>query len=239
MIDTKNTLLRAVIFDMDGVLIDSEPFWREAEIEIFARVGVSLTEADCLLTVGMRIQEVAAFWHARRPWKGPPPEALAIEILAGVIERVRTRGAPMPGLDGALRFIRDRGLALALATSSAAPLINAVLDRLDLRDVFSVVCSAEDEPRGKPHPGVYLTAAGRLGVPPAFCVAIEDSIHGVIAAKAAGMRCIAIPLPELRGEPGFSEADVVLKSLVEIDEDLLSRLAKPSKVMPGGRNVGN
>lgn len=225
MIDKRKfKTLRAVIFDMDGVLIDSEPFWREAEIEVLARAGVRLTEADCLLTVGMRIQEVAEFWYARRPWQGAAPDDVALEILQGVIDRVNTRGAPMPGLAGAIALLRTHGMRLALASSSSMTLIDAVLDRLNLRGEFETLSSAENEPQGKPHPGVFLTTAARLNLPPQECVAVEDSINGVLAAKAAGMRCIAIPLPELRGDPRFAQADVVLGSLADINGELLDRL---------------
>jgi sugar-phosphatase len=220
----KHGLLRAVIFDVDGVLIDSEPFWRESEMEVFARAGVRLTEADCLLTVGMRIEEFVQYWKARRPWQDPAPDAVAHDILQGVIDRVKNRGAPMPGLAAAIRFLQDRGLRLALASSSAMTLIDAVVERLGIQSHFDVICSAENEPLGKPHPGVYLTAAGRLALPPEACVAIEDSINGVLSAKAAGMRCIAIPLPELRGDPRFAQADAVLESLAGVDAKLLQKL---------------
>lgn len=220
----KKKSVQAVIFDVDGVLIDSEPFWRESEIEVFARHGVRLSESDCLLTVGMRIQEVADYWFARRPWQGAAPDLVAGEILQGVIERVKTRGAPMPGLAEAIRLLRERGLRLALASSSARILINAVLDRLGLRSAFDAVCSAENEPLGKPHPGVYLSAAALLALPPEACIAVEDSINGVLSAKAAGMRCIAIPLPELRGDPRFTQADAIVDSLAGINSTLLQKM---------------
>jgi len=214
----------AVIFDVDGVLIDSEPFWHESEIEIFGRYGLHLSESDCLLTTGMRIQEVTRYWYERRPWRGPSPEELAVEILQGVIRRVRGRGAPMPGLSDAIRFFQSRHLRLALASSSAASLIDAVVDRLEIRPHFEVICSAENEARGKPHPDVYLTAACQLGLPPEQCLAIEDSIPGVTAAKAAGMNCIAVPLPELRTDPRYHIADSILDSLAQIDGELLESL---------------
>jgi HAD superfamily hydrolase (TIGR01509 family) len=216
--------LQAVIFDMDGVLIDSEPFWRESEIEIFGRHGLHLTGEDCMLTTGMRIQEVTGYWYARRPWSGPSPETLAEEILRGVIRRVRERGAAMPGLSQAIRLFRSRNLRLALATSSAQPLIDAVVDRLELHRIFEAICSAEDGLRGKPHPDVYLCAAEQLGLAPRACLAIEDSITGVEAAKAAGMRCIAVPLPELRGDPRYHAADCVVESLALITETVLDDL---------------
>ncbi|MBN1439934.1 MAG: hexitol phosphatase HxpB [Anaerolineales bacterium] len=216
--------LRAVVFDMDGILIDSEPFWRESEIEIFGRHGLQLTESDCILTTGMRIGEVTRYWYDRRPWNGPPPEILAAEILRGVIRRVRERGEAMPGLMDALGLFRSRGLRLALASSSARSLIDAVLDRLGVRPYFEAVCSAENEPRGKPHPDVYLAAATSLGVPPQACLAIEDSIAGVQAAKAAGMKCIAVPLPELRNDPHYLAADRTVNSLLEIGDSLLDAL---------------
>ena len=215
---------QAVVFDVDGVLIDSEPFWRESEIEIFARYGVHLSDAECMQTAGMRIGEVARFWFERRPWKGAAPEVLAGEILRGVIRRIRERGSAMPGLYDAIRLFQSRGLLLALASSSARPEIQAVIDRLNLQPHFEVICSAEDESRGKPHPDVYLTAASRLGVSPERCLAVEDSIAGVTAAKAAGMRCIAIPLPELRTDSRYQIADSVLDSLAQIDAILLESL---------------
>jgi mannitol-1-/sugar-/sorbitol-6-/2-deoxyglucose-6-phosphatase len=216
--------IRAVIFDVDGVLIDSEPFWRESEIEIFGRYGLRLTEQECMLTTGMRIQEVTRFWYDRKPWKGGTTEKLAADILRGVIERIRMRGVAMPGLFDALRLFQARRLRLALASASALTLIDAVIDRLQIRPHFEAICSAENELRGKPHPDVYLTAARKLGLAPGRCLAIEDSIAGVASAKAAGMTCIAVPLPELRGDPRYGPADCILDSLAQIDDKLLDSL---------------
>jgi HAD superfamily hydrolase (TIGR01509 family) len=222
----RTVTLQAVVFDMDGVLIDSEPFWRETEIEVFGRRGVQLTEEDCMLTTGMRIQDVARYWFERRPWSGPAPDMVAEEILQGVIRRVRERGEAMPGLDSAIRLFQSRGLRLALATSSAWRLIDAVVDRLKVRRYFSVICSAEDGLRGKPHPDVYLCAAAKLGAAPRNCLAVEDSIAGVESAKAAGMKCLAVPLPELRGDPRYLAADRTVNSLMEIDDRLVDDLIK-------------
>jgi HAD superfamily hydrolase (TIGR01509 family) len=217
-------VVQAVVFDMDGVLIDSEPFWREAEIETFGRCGLRLTDADCVRTTGMRIQDVARYWFERSPWNGPDPDAVAEDILLGVIRRVGERGSAMPGVGPVIARCRTRGLRLALATSSAVRLIDAVLVRLDLRNSFEVICSAENGMRGKPHPDVYLCAAAKLGLPPGACLAVEDSIAGVEAAKAAGMTCIAVPLPELRDDPRYRAADVVIESLLELDDSLLNGL---------------
>jgi sugar-phosphatase len=223
MISSGQTL-QAVIFDVDGVLIDSEPYWRESEIEIFARFGIPLTEEECILTTGMRIQEVTRFWFERKPWKGGSTDELAADILRGVIERIRMRGVPMPGLIEAIRLFQARRLRLALASSSALSLIDAVIDRLEIRQYFEAVCSAENELHGKPHPDVYLTAARKLNLAPERCLAIEDSIAGVTSAKVAGMKCIAVPLPQLRGDTRYGAADRILDSLVEIDNKLLDLL---------------
>jgi HAD superfamily hydrolase (TIGR01509 family) len=220
---------QATVFDVDGVLIDSEPFWRESEMEIFGRHGLLLTEEECMLTTGMRIQEVARYWYERRPWNGPAPEILAREILDGVIRRIRERGTAMPGLSEVLRLFQSRGLRLALASSSARSLIDAVIDRLGVRPYFAAVVSAENGLRGKPHPDVYLAAAARLGVPAENCLAVEDSIAGVEAAKAAGMLCIAVPPPEMRADPRYKAADCAVDSLTQIDVRLLDELIPASR----------
>jgi mannitol-1-/sugar-/sorbitol-6-/2-deoxyglucose-6-phosphatase len=215
---------KSVIFDVDGVLIDSEPFWRESEREVFARYGLALAEADCILTTGMRIQEVAQFWYDRQPWQGASTDEVAAEILAGVIRRIRERGTAMPGLADAIRLFRSRGLRLALASSSARSLIDTVLARLAIGSTFEVVVSAENGLRGKPEPDVYLAAARMLALPPMVCLAIEDSIAGVQSAKAAGMKCLAVPLPELRGDPRYQIADSVVDSLAQIDCRIMDKL---------------
>jgi mannitol-1-/sugar-/sorbitol-6-/2-deoxyglucose-6-phosphatase len=208
---------------MDGLLIDSEPFWWEAEQAVFAEVGVRLTDADCVQTMGLRVDEVVAHWVTRRPWQGVPPERVAERIAQRVVELVRTRGEEMAGASGALSLCEGLGLRLALASSSAPQIIHAVLDRLGFARRFDVVCSAADEARGKPHPDVYLSACAGLGIPPADCVAFEDSPNGVRAARAAGMRCIAVPGHGLPGADLIASiADFVLPSLEALAPSHLS-----------------
>jgi sugar-phosphatase len=223
-------MLRALLFDMDGLLIDSEPLWHEAEIYGFGLAGLCLTPEQCLETTGLRVDEVVEFRYAERPWVAPSQEAVAAAIAGRVVELVRAKGVLKPGVAEALGFARASGLRIALASSSPYVIIDAVLDTFGLRSAFEVIHSAEEEARGKPEPDVYLTTARKLGVDPAACLALEDSPNGVVAAKAAGMLCAAIPEPVLRNDPRLARADAILASLTEVDAGLLSRLqARPEE----------
>jgi len=217
-------MINAVIFDMDGVLIDSEPFWQDSEMAAFKRVGLQLTREMCLQTMGLRVDEVVEYWRRKHGWQNYPPGELEDLIINGVIERILARGEAKEGVDHAMTFFQSRGVTLALASSSAYRIIRAVVERFGLADKFDCVYSAEEEEYGKPHPGVYLTAARKLGVQPTECLAIEDSLNGVLSAKAARMKCIAIPDPATRRDPRFVIADVTLDSLAEINEEVWGKL---------------
>jgi sugar-phosphatase len=205
--------MRAAIFDLDGLLVDSEPIWRRVEQEVFATLGLHLSEAEIATTMGMRIDEVVAFRHGQRPWREPSQKVVVERIVEKMVEALRVDPNPMRGVRHALDVCDRAGLRLALASSSPERLIRAALDGLVLHDTFAVVQSAEHEPLGKPHPAVFLRTAERLGVAAMECVVLEDSLFGVIAAKAARMRCIAVPEKDT---PKFAIADVVLKSLEEL-----------------------
>lgn len=209
--------IEAVVFDMDGVLIDSEPIWRAVECEVFGRIGIEVSEEDLMRTMGVRVADVVEGWHRRQPWEGPSPAEVVEEIVDRVADTIEQEGRLNDGAVDAIHYLRGLGLPLALASSSPMRLIRAVLSMGGLEDRFDVVLTAEEEERGKPDPGVYLTAARRLGVPPERCLAIEDSLAGIRAAKAAGMVCIAVPEhpPEEAMEAG---ADLMLDSLKELDD---------------------
>lgn len=206
---------------MDGVLIDSEPLWKRAEQEVFAGIGIPLSDDDCEQTLGLRTDVVVDHWYQRFPWTSPPRQSVADAIDARVAELVARHGRAMPGALEVLDSIRRAGLAIGLATSSPVSLIETVLHRLDIHRLVTVACSAMDETHGKPDPAVYLTTAARLGVPPEDCVAFEDTEVGVRSAKAAGMRVIAVPAPGHFDDPGFDIADRKLRSLEEFDIGLL------------------
>lgn len=210
-------MIEAVIFDMDGVLIDSEPFWRQAEIELFGELGVHLTEEECRQTMGLRIDQSVAYWYARRPWADADLPALAARIVDRVGELVEQRGEPLPGVEHAVGLCRKQGFRLAVASSSWTQLVTTVLRKLAIDDAFEVVHSAADEPYGKPHPGVFLTTADRLGVEPTHCLVIEDSVNGMVAAVAARMSCVVIPE---RWDPRFALAHTVLDSLHDLESAL-------------------
>lgn len=217
--------MRAVIFDMDGLLVDSEPLWVRAEIEIFGEVGVVLGEEDCALTKGLRTDDVIAYWHTRRPWDGRSPAEVEARLIARVAELVRSEGRALPGVAHAIAVAREGERPLALASSSPLAIIEAALARLELADAFDVVQSAQTEPLGKPHPGIFLRTAERLGVSAVECLVLEDSLTGVIAAKAARMACIAVPFDHPRHDARFAIADAVVGSLADVTPSLIASIA--------------
>ena len=223
---TPGAPLEAAVFDMDGLLVDSEPLWHEAEIDVFGRYDVALTVELCRTTKGMFVGEVARHWHSRFPWSGPDPDAVAAEVVEAMAGLLARGAALLPGARHAIEFCRARVAKVALASSSPQRLIDVVLDRFDLRTEFDVVRSAEFEPAGKPDPAIFVSTAAALGVEAATSVVFEDSPAGVAAARAAGMRCVAVPERRLgRGARGFESADVVLSSLGELDEMAWQTLA--------------
>ncbi|MGL5077275.1 MAG: hexitol phosphatase HxpB [Waterburya sp.] len=217
-------MIKAVIFDMDGLLIDSEPLWQEAEILIFKQVNIALTPELCLQTKGLRIDEVVDYWYQRYPWTNLSLLEVEKLIVAQVIELIHLKGQPLPGVKEAIAFVQQQQVEIALASSSATIIIQAALQRLNLTDTFTQIYSAESELLGKPHPGVYLTTASKLNVLPQECLALEDSLNGVLAAKAAQMKCIAVPDPSEYHNPKFAIADVILKSLEEFNQDTWQKI---------------
>ena len=224
--------MKAAILDMDGLLIDSEPLWRRAEIAVFATVGVTLTDAMCLQTMGLRVDEVVRYWYRRQPWSSKSLERVELEVVDEVERLIASSGRPMPGVGQALELLRSFGLRLAIASSSAPRLIEAVIERLDLGHEIEVRCSAADEERGKPDPAVYLSAARALGVEPVECLALEDSVAGVRSARRAGMTVIAVPDRAVFGDRGFDGADLELRSLEQLTVRDLAGLVCPAELQP-------
>lgn len=219
-------MIEAVIFDMDGLLIDSEPLWRIAETQAMNAIGVPMVEDDGFLTMGLRTDEVVEYWYARYPWSVPSKQEVEGAIVGNVIALIKDRGDAMPGAVEAVRAVGEAGYKVGLASSSAMEIIDAVLARIGLEDGFAVLQSAEHEPYGKPHPAVYIECARRLGVTPSNCLALEDSPAGVLAAKAGKMKCIAIPPPELRDDGRYCIADLQLESIESFGADTVAALAE-------------
>ena len=213
-------MIKAVIFDLDGLLIDSEPLWQEAEILIFKRVNIFLNSELCSQTRGLRIDEVVDYWYRKSPWTNLTKLEVEELIVSKLIELIHLEGKPLPGVAEAIAFVQSKNVKIALASSSALNIIQAALQKLELAGTFVEVYSAESEILGKPHPGVYLTTAKKLNIPPQSCLALEDSLNGVLAAKAAQMKCIAIPEAKQQQNPKFTIANRILASLEELNDSV-------------------
>ena len=207
--------MRATLFDMDGLLIDSEVLWHKAEVEIFGRLGVPLREEQDRSTKGTFVNTVVDYWFDRYPWTGPTPGDVVDQLLERVGQLVESEGRLLPGALRALDLASGRG-PIALASSTPLALIHRCLNHFGLGDRFASIHSAEFELFGKPHPGVFLTAAQSINVVPTQCLVFEDSAAGVLAAKAASMSVVAVPTPNDRDAAEFLLADLVLGSLEEL-----------------------
>lgn len=213
----------AVIFDMDGVLIDSEPLWKIAMEEVFHSIGSNLTKQDFQKTVGLRLDEVVNFWHHHEGWEETTPKEIEGKIVLKMRELIQENATPLKGVIEFLQYLKNQNIKVGLATSSYRVLIDAVLMGLEIDHFFDITHSAENELYGKPHPAVYLTVAEQLNVQPAKCLVIEDSLNGIISAKAAKMKVICIPEKTHFPEPKLILADYHFEDMLLLLEALKSR----------------
>jgi len=183
----------AVIFDMDGVLIDSEPLWKIAMFEVFSSLGSTLTAHDFQRTVGLRIDQVVEYWNHEDQWGIDDTHSVVNQILDRMVVLISENPYPLPGVIDTLDYLSKTDIKIGLATSSPQRLIDAVLKYLNIAPYFDAVHSAEFERYGKPHPDVYLKTAESLAVKQNKCLVIEDSLNGVISGKAAMMSVVCIP----------------------------------------------
>jgi len=208
-------MVAAVVFDMDGVIVDSEQVWDEVREELVADWSGRYSSEAQRAMMGMSSPEWSAYMHDELGLAQSPDE-INDEVVRRMLERYRS---DLPLLDGAVDAVRSLAgpYPLAVASSSNRPLIDAVLETAGIAQCFAATVSSEEVPRGKPSPDVYLEAARRLGVPAADCAAVEDSANGIRAARAAGMVVVAYPNAHYPpDDEALGLADVVVGELGEL-----------------------
>jgi beta-phosphoglucomutase-like phosphatase (HAD superfamily) len=218
-------MIKAAIFDMDGLLIDSEPFWRKSHVEALAEYDVTITEDDVRKMAGQRTDEVVRHWRETYNLTHIPNELLEESIVRRVMENITLKGQELPGVRSLIMLFNEHAIPMAVASSSAPEVIETVLVKLGLKDEMQFAYSAKYEPFGKPHPGVFLTTAEKLNVDVSDCVVFEDSLSGIRAAKSANMKCVAVPEEANMNKPEFTqEADIVMSTLEHVDWPTLTAL---------------
>jgi sugar-phosphatase len=217
-------MLDTVIFDMDGLLIDSEPLWEEAGKETLKKFNVSLSAEQYHISTGLRSSEWIDHWF--RHFNIGMEHAVEAEatIVQTAIEKIRLEAVPMTGAHYIVEFFSKRNFKIGIASSSPLALINIVSQKLGIDDMITAKASAEKLPNGKPHPQVFLNCAALLQSPPANCICFEDSFNGMIAAKASRMKCVVVPARNHQQEARWAAADLKLSSLRNFNDLLLAAL---------------
>lgn len=215
---------RTVIFDMDGLLIDSEPIWEKAGAAVLAGYGAKLTHDQYATTTGLRTEEWLQFWFNYFGIDHANLRQATVDIVEHVLQQVKTDGKAMPGVDHIFPYFRQRGFRIGLATSSPMRLADVVISKLGIGQYLEAVTSAEHLPYGKPHPQVYINCASELKANVLHCICFEDSFNGLIAAKAAKMKCVVVPAYTQRNEKRWGAADLKISSLQNFNDLLLNQL---------------
>jgi HAD superfamily hydrolase (TIGR01509 family) len=217
-------MIKAIIFDFDGIIIDSEPLWVEAETEVFKSVGVSLTPEMCRQTTGLNTQDTIQYWYNAYRWTGKSSFQLYKEIMEAMQSLILERADLKEGYLDVLQLFVEKKLPVAVASSSPLKLITTALKKFHLFEFFKIISSSENEEYGKPHPALYLGAAKKLGIEPVNCLAFEDSFNGAIAAKAARMKLVTVPDSHDFTSTRFDFADLKILSLNDFKEKQFERL---------------
>ncbi len=218
-------MIEAVVFDLDGVLVDSEPLWERVRRQVVADLGGRWPPDAQRKLMGMSTPEWARYL-SEDLGAGLPPAQVADLVIERMAASYRQRVPLLPGAADAVARLAARW-PLGLASSAPATLIDTVLEASGLRSSFAVVMSTEQVARGKPAPAIYLAVTGRLGCPPPDGAAVEDSSNGLRSAAAAGLKVIAVPRPDYPPDPGaLAAASLVLPSLTELTADAVAALGR-------------
>ena len=210
--------LNTVIFDIDGLLVDSEPLWNEAASEVFKQYGVDLTEEQYKTTTGLRTKEFIQWWFGYYNIGNEEYAHAEKNIVQKVLNKIEHKGKIMPGVNYIFDFFAKKGFKTGLATSSPPALIDLVVEMTGIKKYLHATSSAEGLLFGKPHPQVYLNCAEMLNSQPVQCICFEDSFNGMIAAKAARMKCVIVPHASQAKDEKWGAADLKLSSLQNFGE---------------------
>ena len=216
--------IHAIILDMDGILIDSERHWQLTERAIFAELGVELSDELLVETRGLRTEEMVEHWWARFSLDGRDRRSLMEDYDRRMVETMKKEVPLMEGARELIGMFRGLGLPVALATCSTREHIDAVMEKHGLGPSFEHLVSAAVDMPGKPHPEVFLKTAALLEVDPTRCLVFEDSFNGLVAAKAARMKVVAMPDPEEYEQERFGAADLKISSLSDFTLDSFQKL---------------
>jgi sugar-phosphatase len=217
-------MINTVLFDMDGLLFDTEPLWGISMLRVANRHGIPITRERFKDTRGFHIYEVTEFWSVKYPWEGASSQEVAEEILDDIIALTKEEGNIMIGVDAALQLLKANGYKIGLASSSPIRMINDLVTHFGIKHYFDCITSADEVELGKPHPAVFLHCAKQLGATSHQCLVLEDSVNGMIAGKAARMKVIAVPDPLHHDDPRFALADAKINSMEEFSLELIQSL---------------
>jgi sugar-phosphatase len=220
----KSEMINTVIFDMDGLLLDTETLWGESMWRVAGKHRIPISRDRFKETTGLRIYEVTEHWARHYPWEGSRADEVAEEILDDIIALSKERGSIMPGVEDLLRMLAENGFRIGLASSSPARMIDALVAHFGIKPLFHCITSADAVSYGKPHPAVFLHCAEGLGSLHHQCLVLEDSVNGMIAGKAARMKVVAVPDALHFDDPRFSLADLKLASLESLDLQTIRNL---------------
>lgn len=218
-------MIKSVIFDMDGILIDSVPLWRKAKKEIFFELDFKISEEEHNKIMGYSINEAVSHLSEVYFFDNISKDKIIEKIENRVIELILSKGEVNLGIKEILDFCYKNFSQIGLASSSSYKVIDTVITKLNFKKYFKVICSAQDESFGKPHPAVYITALEKLGVGCQNCLVVEDSFNGVLAAKSAKIKCVAIPNEFSVGDKRFVIADYVANPL-DFSYDIIEYIRK-------------
>jgi sugar-phosphatase len=219
--------MKAVIFDMDGLLIDSEPMWKSAEEKVFSALGVEVSDQLASLTASMTTREVTEFWFSRFPWQNRSLESVEKEVIERVGALIQQDGIAKRGVLQIIKMLKQHECKIGLATNAPQSLVPLVLEKLEIADYFDCTVSSSEVDQGKPKPDVYLLALDKLGVSATETLAFEDSPSGLKAATAAKIRTIVVPSIQDFEEADFEEAELKIRHLEEFNAERFSKLCQP------------